>query len=181
MKRYIAATAVALLATAGAAAAAVTFDPATGTGFAGKGDLEAALGLRDAQLEGSADAVQFRELVREGGDIDWVCGYFTSPDAAPSRTKTRSETFTGTTIQSVGDSVASADGALSGFNLTGFSGEPTSTAKWAGSKPGSPGFGACPNGPWDLVPGPSAHIGTTIILQVSRNGGHWVDLLTLPS
>ena len=179
MKRYIAATVVALAVTTGVAAAAVTFDQANGTGSAGKGDVEAALGLSDAQLARSASAVQFRVFSLTTGDIAWECGYFDSSGGGPVRTLIRDEAFRGTSAQPVGDSVTRAGGVVTGFELTGYIGEPKSTAHWSGPKPGSPGFGSCPAGPWQLIQGPSAHVGTSTSLQVSRNGGRWVDLLAL--
>jgi hypothetical protein len=179
MKRYLTATLVALALTAGVAAAAVQFDQATGTGSAGKQDVEAALGLNDAQLDRSASAVQFRVFSLTTGDISWECGYFDSSGAGPLRTLVRDEAFRGTSAQAVGDSVTRTGGAVTGFELTGYAGEPTNTAHWSGPKPGTPGFGSCPAGPWQLIQGPSAHVGTSTFLQVSRNGGRWVDMLAL--
>jgi hypothetical protein len=180
MKRYIAATIAALALTVGVAAAAVTFDQATGTGSAGKEDVQAALGLSDAQLDRSASAVQFRVFSLTTGDIVWECGYFDSSSGELVRTLDRDEAFRGTSAQRVGDSVTRAGGAVTGFELTGYVGEPKTTAHWSGPKPGTPGFGSCPAG-WQLIQGPSAHVGTSTSLQVSRNGGRWVDLLALES
>lgn len=42
-----------------AANAAVTFDPATGTGFVGKGDVQTALGYNNAQLQKNASTLVF--------------------------------------------------------------------------------------------------------------------------
>lgn len=178
MKRYIVATVVALLVTGGVATAAVTFDRTSGTGFADRSDVQAALHLSDAKLGRSASAFQFRLLTVTTAEISWECGYFPSPGVGPTRFLDRSEAFKGTSAQRVSDSVARAGGAVTGFNLTGYSGEPTGTAKWSGPKPGSPGFGACPAG-WALVMGPHASSGDRSFLQVSFNGERWADLLTL--
>lgn len=50
IKVAVSATAAVIL-TASAAGAAVTFDPATGTGFIGKGDVQTALGWNNKALQ----------------------------------------------------------------------------------------------------------------------------------
>jgi hypothetical protein len=180
LKRYLVATVAAVLVTGGVAAAAVTFDQTGGTGFAGASDVKAALGLGNAKLDRKASEIQFRRLTITTAEITWVCGYFPTPEGPPAKTIDREELFIGTSAQSVSDTVARSDGAPSGFNLTGYSGDPTGTAHWFGPKPGSPGFGGCPRG-WDLVQPPHASHGETSFLQVSPSGHRWANLLTLPS
>jgi hypothetical protein len=179
MKRYIVATVVALLLTGGVATAAVTVDPATGTGFAGKGDVQAALHLPNPSLQRHARAIQFRLLAVTTADISWECGFFPDPNGGPTQFLDRNERFLGTSAQRLSDSVVYAGPDLTGFNLTGFSGDPITTAHWFGPQPGSPGFGACPAG-WQLISPPHASPSTTTFLQVSRHGRHWAHLLTLP-
>jgi hypothetical protein len=172
MRRYIVATVVALLVTGGVAAGAVTVDPATGTGFAGTHDVRVALHVPRQVLHRKADEVQFRLLTVTTAEISWVCGYFPDPNAGPTKTFTRTEEFLGTSAQGLSDTVARTGDRLIGFNLTGFSGEPITTAHWFGPQPGSPGFGACPPG-WQLVQSPHASPSETTFLQVSLNGRHW--------
>jgi hypothetical protein len=52
-------TAIALAATATAALAIVTFDPGTGAGFVGKGDVQIAFGWNNAQLQNRAGGITF--------------------------------------------------------------------------------------------------------------------------
>ena len=55
----IAVAAALSLAGSGVASAAVTFDPATGTGFVGKGDVQTAFGLNNKQMQEHHTHVQF--------------------------------------------------------------------------------------------------------------------------
>jgi hypothetical protein len=55
----------ACLAGAYAVFAIVTFDPASGKGFVGKGDVQLAMGWNNAQLQANAHSVAFNYVVRE--------------------------------------------------------------------------------------------------------------------
>ena len=57
MKKMIAALFAMALATT--AQAAVTFDPETGTGFVGKGDVQVAFGWNNAQFQANATGLSF--------------------------------------------------------------------------------------------------------------------------
>jgi hypothetical protein len=178
MKRYIVATVVALLVTGGVAAAAVTVDPASGTGFAGRSEVQDALHLNNQMLQRSARTIQFRLLTVTTAQISWECGFFPDSNGGPTQVSDRNEWFLGTSAQRLSDSVARAGHAVTGFNLTGNSGDPTTTAHWSGPPPGSPGFGACPDG-WQVIVPPHASPNETTFLQVSRFGRHWAELLKL--
>jgi hypothetical protein len=135
MKRRLAAlTAVAAgaLAIAGGAIGAVTFNPDTGTGFVGKGDVQLALGYNNAQLQANASSLQF--TVSSVEETTWTC----DRDAGP-QTQERHRT---TTIQGVLDSVARERNQVTGFILNGY----------GSSQVGhdGPPLGSCPTG-WTAV------------------------------
>ncbi len=66
----------AMLVAASAAMAAVTFDPATGTGFVGKGDVQLAFNWNNAQLQTNASKVSFSyvETTTYEATCTWVTG-----------------------------------------------------------------------------------------------------------
>src|SRR5215212_6865659 len=106
---------------AGVALAVVTFDPATGMGFVGKGDVQLAFGWNNQQLQTNAGSVTFRALTETVEDSTWTC----DRDAGPQiqeRTRTRRAA-----IQSVVGSIARERNQINGFNLIGYSGTPTET------------------------------------------------------
>ena len=59
MSRRIASTTVAALLAAAAAWASVTFDPVTGAGFVGKGDVQSAFGWNNAQAQANIPSITF--------------------------------------------------------------------------------------------------------------------------
>jgi hypothetical protein len=71
---HIAAAACLFAATA-AANASVTFDPVTGTGFVGKGDVQLAFGWNNAALQKNASGVSFSYQIRQ--DYVAVCTWTT--------------------------------------------------------------------------------------------------------
>lgn len=114
---------------AGAVFAAVTFDPTTGTGFVGKGDVQLALGYNNKQLQDNANSLVF--TVSSETEQSWTC----DRDAGP-QTQERAGT---TTTQGVSTSIAREKNQITGFNLNGYSGTPTTTYDGQGSE-----AGACP-------------------------------------
>jgi hypothetical protein len=130
----ITAGAVALL-FAGTALAA-KFDPETGTGFVGKGEVQGVFGWNNHQLQANADDVQFRAFSEVVTKISWKCT--TSP---PSETTVELSQTTTTTIQGLLQTVARTgpQGQNTGFNLVGYNGEPTESSttvhRWAGVLP----------------------------------------------
>jgi hypothetical protein len=125
---------VAMLVAAGAVFAAVTFDPVTGTGFVGKGDVQTAFGWNNQQLQQNAGSVSFSATTVS--EQSWVC----DRDAGP-QTQERSRT---TTTQGVVSNIARVKNQITGFNLTGYSGTPSSTTE-------GPALGSCPTG-WTAGP-----------------------------
>jgi opacity protein-like surface antigen len=57
MKKMLLAAGIALATISTAAVAAVTFDPATGTGFVGKGDIQLAFGWNNKAAQDNATAL----------------------------------------------------------------------------------------------------------------------------
>lgn len=152
MKKFmksIAFTALAAVALNAASAAplpikpfAVTFDPATGTGFVGKGDVQLALGLNNAQLQAQAGSLQFASVSTEVTEISWICTNSNNEHTQPrERTTTNS-------ISGVLASVAREKNQITGFNLTGYSGTPTTTTT---TDSDGPAVNSCPSGPWTLT------------------------------
>ncbi len=124
------------------ASAAVTFDPDTGTGFVGKGDVQTVLGWNDRQLQANADNVDFSATSTTVTEVSWVC-----TNDRNENTQERQRTTT-TETTGVVDTVArtNKNGSVTGFNLTGYQGTPETSS----STEGNP-LNSCPSGPWVLT------------------------------
>lgn len=72
----VAATTLVALGVAGAAHASVTFDPATGTGFVGKGDVQVPFGWNDAKLQTNAPHVTFTYEKHSTEEYEAVCVWY---------------------------------------------------------------------------------------------------------
>jgi hypothetical protein len=106
----------AVLLSATAAVAAVTFNPETGEGFVGKGDVQTAFGWNNKQLQTNASGVTFSYNATETFDAvcTWVTGEGTRGEKTHNVTKERSAT--------VNSSIAydpRVKNQITGFNLTG--------------------------------------------------------------
>jgi hypothetical protein len=110
-----------LLAVASIAYAAVTFDPATGTGFAGKGDVQLALGLNNAQIQAQASSLEFTYVSTDTYEVvnAWATGNAGNPVSLSSHTETVTTTV-GVNATVAYDSRKNSQGQVTGFNLTGF-------------------------------------------------------------
>ena len=161
-KRTIAlvAGAVAALTIAGAVFAAVTFDPATGTGFVGKGDVQLVFGWNNKALQDNAASVQFRANSTVVTERSWTC---TNENNQNEQVRDRTTT---TSIQGVVSSVARERNQITGFNLTGYSGDPTMTSETKG-----PPLNSCPSGQggWTLTTpaGDPEVISSSTVLKVN--------------
>ena len=168
-KRTIAlvAGAVAALTIAGAVFAAVTFDPATGTGFVGKGDVQLVFGWNNKALQDNAASVQFRANSTVVTERSWTC---TNENNQNEQVRDRTTT---TSIQGVVSSVARERNQITGFNLTGYSGAPTESSTTEG-----PPLNSCPSGPWSLTTpaGDPEVISSSSSLQVSIDGTDWFNI-----
>lgn len=107
---WVAAAASTIISTA--AFAAVTFDSESGTGFVGKGDVQLALGLNNAQLQAQANSLVF--AVTTTSETTWTC----DRDAGP---QTQERTNTSTTSGLL-TAVARVRNQVTGFNLLGYDG-----------------------------------------------------------
>jgi hypothetical protein len=160
---------VAALTIAGAAFAAVTFDPATGIGFVGKGDVQLVYGWNNKGLQDNAASVQFRANSEVVSEVSWVC-----TNANNEHTQERERTTT-TSVQGVVSSIARERNQITGFNLTGYSGTPIQSSETEG-----PPVNSCPAQPssWYLSSpaGDPEVISSSSALQVSINGTNWFDI-----
>jgi hypothetical protein len=122
------------------ALAAVTFDPATGTGFVGKGDVQQALGWNNKQLQDNAESLAFEATSEVVTERSWIC-----TNTNNENTQVRERTTT-TSIQGVVSATERERNQITGFNLTGYSGTPTESSTTEGNP-----LNSCPSGPWSLT------------------------------
>jgi hypothetical protein len=105
--------------------ASVTFDPANGTGFVGKGDVQLALGLNNAQMQAQASSLVFTYVKTDTYEVvnAWATGNVDNPVSLNSHTATV------TTVIGVTDTLAfdprKGPKQYTGFNLTGLGTEVT--------------------------------------------------------
>ena len=111
----IAATAAVIL-TATAAGAAVTFDPDTGTGFVGKGDVQTALGWNNKTLQTAEanGAIEFTYNAVTSQETSWDC-YNENNGHTQERTRSTTTTVTGVTAHT-----ARERNQITGFYLDGY-------------------------------------------------------------
>lgn len=155
---------VALFAFSLVAYAAVIFNPADGTGFVGKGDVQLVYGWNNKQLQDNAGFVDFRANSEVVTEVSWEC---TNSNNQSIQERERTTT---TTIQGVVDSIARERNQITGFNLTGYSGTPTETSETEG-----PAVNSCPSGPWSLTSpaGDPEVVSSSSGLEVSIDGTTW--------
>ena len=152
---------VAMLVAAGAVFAAVNFDPATGTGFVGKGDVQTAFGWNNKQLQTNAAGVSFAYNTTD--TYDAVCTFITGEGTKGEKT----HTVTHSTSTQVSSQVAydtRVKNQITGFNLTGL-GTPTETGEPV-PVVGEPCQGGGTEGTWTSV----TPTGSTGDLYVSYGG-----------
>ena len=122
-KSIFAATAFAVFSTA--ALASVTFDPDTGTGFVGKGDVQLALGYNNKQLQDNAAGLVF--AFSSSTSNSWTCSR-TNAAGNEVVTPRNNETTSSGVFSSIARSNSNGkDGSITGFNLTGFNGSTSTT------------------------------------------------------
>lgn len=139
IKAAIAATAAVVM-TATAAGAAVTFDPATGEGFVGKGDVQTAFGWNNKQLQDNASGVDFEATTVTEQESTWTCDRDAGPQA-----QERHNTTTTTTQGVVTKIHRDNKKQITGFILDGYEGSPVVSEEQEG-----PGVGSCPTG-WTAI------------------------------
>jgi hypothetical protein len=147
---------------------AVTFDPESGNGFVGKGDVQLVYGWNNKALQDNAEVVQFRANSEVVTEVSWTC-----TNSNNQNTQERERTTT-TTLQGLVESAArDKKNQVTGFFLEGFDGEPTDSSETEGNQ-----LNSCPSGPWSLTTpaGDPEVISTSGGLQVSIDGDEWIDL-----
>lgn len=147
---------------ASAAHAAWNIDPATGTGFVGKGDVQLVYGWNNRQLNTNAGSISFEYSSTTVTETTWTCDRDAGPQTSERSNRVRERT------QGVLNSIVRDNKTLqiTGFNLTGFNGAVTEKTVENG-----PDVGSCPNG-WtaiDIVEGEPTTTGSG--LYVRFNGG----------
>lgn len=165
-------TAGAVLALGGAAFAAVIFDPMTGEGFVGKGDVQLTFGWNNAALQRNADTVQFRVVSEVVTEVSWVC-----TNSNNQNTQERERTTT-TSYQGLLESVARVRNQVTGFILSGYDGDPVG----GGSTTDGPPINSCPSGPWTLTTpaGDPEVVSSSEAFEVRWSGSDWTELLEMP-
>ena len=108
----------ALLASAGTAIAAVSFDPASGTGYVAKADVQAAFGWPEQAFQANARKLSFHS--ERLTSWTWECLI----DGQLSTLTADEQLSQGVDSAVVGTPVRKNGVAVSGFDLTGFSGAP---------------------------------------------------------
>lgn len=132
------------LAVAGIAFATVTFNPATGIGFCGKGDVQSAFGWNNAQLQANASGVTFSYSF--SNYTEGVCEWWTGPDnnrKVHYKTETSGSEVNGSVAYD-----ARKVNQINGFNLEGF-GEDFTVIEGDYDNPNFPMVldGPCPGNP----------------------------------
>ena len=107
-------TAVATVATA---AYAATFDPTTGTGFVGKGELQTPWGWNNATLQKEAEGVTFK--VSQQVTYEQECSYLTG-GRNPERVRETKEATRPLNSRVTYETRNNKRGAVTGFILDGF-------------------------------------------------------------
>lgn len=156
MKRSIGITVLGLsLALASATASAeVVFDPATGTGFVGKGDVQDAFGWNNAGLQANAGGVTF--TYGYSAVYQAVCTFTTGEGTRGEKTHNVPHSEEMSVASSVDVALRkNRQGDVTGFNLTGLGGAFTESGDVpvvGGPCPGNPGH----DGVWtsvEILPG----------------------------
>jgi opacity protein-like surface antigen len=136
MRKFTIAAASALALVSTAALAAVTFDSTTGTGFVGKGDVQLALGLNNAQLQ--AATLNFTYDAAVVTERSWVC----TKDNGNTQERQRTTTSTTTGVVAA---AARVKNQITGYNLNGFSSSSSNVVSTDG-----PALNSCPTH-WELT------------------------------
>lgn len=108
------------------ALAAVTFDPGTGTGFVGKGDVQLAYGWNNAALQRNAGSLTFSYSSTD--TYTAVCSWVTGEGTRGEKTHTITRNRTVSVISEItGEARKNSQLDITGFNLKGFAGESVTT------------------------------------------------------
>lgn len=117
MKKSAVLTAAGLALVTATAFAAVTFDPNTGLGWVGKGDVQTVFGLNNSRMQAVHQGVTFE--YDETTTYEWVCEWTTGEGTRGEKTHTKAHTRT-TGLQGVVGSDSRKTGQWTGWHLIGF-------------------------------------------------------------
>jgi hypothetical protein len=140
MRKFTIAAAAAAALVSTAAIAAVTFDASSGTGFVGKGDVQLALGMNNAQVQNATLNFTYTST----DTTFWTCtrtftlGNGNTQEIVQVRNNS-------TTTQGVLSSVARVKNQITGYNLLGYAGGGASIST------DGPAVGSCPASPSGFV------------------------------
>lgn len=163
----LAASAVAALGSAGVASAAVTFDPATGEGFVGKGDVQLALGLNNKQVQDQANSIATNDFTYNATrttvtEVEWTCTNTNNQNEQPrERTTTTESSTTGVVAAVTRDSKKQ----VTGFILDGYK----SSSSTSSSSTEGPRVNSCPTN-WALT----TPAGAPVTVSDETTGGLFV-------
>lgn len=167
MKKMLWAAAAATAMISTAAFAAVTFDPATGTGFVGKGDVQLAYGWNNKGLQDNHTNVSFS--YNSTTETTWTCTKLVTQGNGVTHENVNvrsSETST----QGLVSHIARERNQITGFNITAFNGAVTTTTD-------GPAAGSCPANPSGFVYDDNAETESSGGgLMVHLNGGTGIPL-----
>lgn len=123
------------LAVSSAAVAAVSFNPSTGTGFIGKGDVQLAFGWNNAQLQRNAASVTFTYATTATYNVTCEWNTYTNGNKNKEVKVVPHKEVEGLSVVSQAlfakDLRTNKNGDVTGFNLLGYSG----SAPGAGTVP----------------------------------------------
>jgi hypothetical protein len=121
MKKFFTAALASAVFIASPANATVTFDPGTGIGFVGKGDVQFAFGWNNAQMQARHLGVTF--AVDESVSYDVTCEWTTVTGGKNSKTITHTVTnHRDVSSNAAVDSQSRRTGQYTGWHLLGYSG-----------------------------------------------------------
>ena len=165
--------------------ATITFDPVTGLGFVGKGDVQYTFGgMNNAWAQTVSPNVRFRATSSEVSEQSWTCHRFT-PGNGNEIIQERAVTTT-TASEGVVTTIARMKNQFTGFTLAGWDGSVTTSTSTDG-----PALNSCPapnlnkpeEGPFTLLTeaGDPVVVSSSEVLEVSADaGGSWRPALQAP-
>ena len=170
MKKMFLAAAAATAFVSTAAWATVTFDPTTGTGFVGKGDVQLVYLWNNKQLQDNGSKVKFRANSLTVTEVSWECTNLHN-DNVQERSRTTTTSVEGIVSSIARDNSKGKDGSITGFHLNGYSGGSTVTS----TTTDGPRLNSCPASPstWSLSTpaGDPEVVESSSALEVSGNNG----------
>lgn len=118
-----------VIATTMPAMAAVTFDPETGTGFVGKGDVQDAFGWNNKALQDNANLVTFTYITTDKYVVTetWATGNPDNPKSLNSHEVTVKKTVSVNGVVNGDPRQVKGQNQFTGFDLNGFIGTPDKT------------------------------------------------------